>query len=178
MTGPLEGAWALSRPPRAKASRALRAPSSRPSSPSCDTGRNTRFGIPRHSGIAHTSTADIAPLQTARPWALTPFGASRGRHPSYIGTSSSDAVPGQSTRTALLSVVCPSRRVARHCGSPHCGRPQCPPAELRGPGVAHQRGRGRGGWWGAKAPEVPGELGRVLARVFPVPFPRPGFNYA
>ena len=30
---------------------------------------------------------------------------------------------------------------------------------------------------GPAAPKVAGDLGRVLARVFPVPFPMPGFNY-
>jgi len=30
---------------------------------------------------------------------------------------------------------------------------------------------------GPKAPKVPGELGRVLASLFPVPFPMPGMNY-
>ena len=30
---------------------------------------------------------------------------------------------------------------------------------------------------GPEAPEVPGELGRVLASLFPVPFPMPGMNY-
>ena len=30
---------------------------------------------------------------------------------------------------------------------------------------------------GPDAPEVKGELGRVLGEVFPVPFPMPGFNY-
>jgi predicted N-acetyltransferase YhbS len=30
---------------------------------------------------------------------------------------------------------------------------------------------------GPGAPEIPGELGRVLPHIFPLPFPQPGFNY-
>ena len=96
------------------------------------TGRNTRCDIPSRSGIPQTSTADIAPLETAGPWVIAPFGAGRCFCVGCIQASSHDAAAGRSTRSAVLRVVCPSCPPPRHCGRPHCGRPHCGRPQWRG----------------------------------------------